>query len=160
MPFYVATTCGRGVQEKSQREIKNISFSNIRARGYWNALLEGNLDKNISDVQFNNITLEITDDDKYWEEIQDWERPFWLKGFRHPCAIYAANMKDCRFRNVRVRWDKEGDFRESALTVKDCSDMYFSECCFAAPRNGVGKFFQVRKAVKIVNFSFPGVVKQ
>ena len=137
LPIYVSATCGRGVQEQSKRQIKNISFSNIRARGYWNVLLEGNLDKNISDVQFSNVTLEITDDDKYWEEIQEWERPFWLKGFRRPCAIYAGNMKDCRFRNVTVRWDKEADFREAGLLLKDCEEMDFADCRIAAPRNGV-----------------------
>ena len=137
LPIYVSATCGRGVQEKSARQIRNISFSNIRARGYWNVLLEANLDKNISDVQFNNITLEITDDDKYWETIKPEERPFWLKGFRRPCAIYAGNMKDCRFRNVTVRWDNEADFREAALILKDCEDMDFADCRFAAPRKGV-----------------------
>ena len=86
------------------RQIRNISFSNIRARGYWNALLEGNLDKNISDVQFSNVTLEITDDDRYWEEIKPEERPFWLKTYRHPCGLYAANLSDFRFRNFTLRW--------------------------------------------------------
>ena len=137
LPIYVSATCGRGVQEKSYRQLKNISFSNIRARGYWNVLLEANLDKNISDVQFNNITLEITDDDQYWETIKPEERPFWLKGFRRPCAIYAGNMKDCRFRNVTVRWDKEADFREAALILKDCEEMDFADCRFAAPRCGI-----------------------
>lgn len=137
LPIYVSATCGRGVQEKSARQIRNISFSNIRAKGYWNVLLEGNLDKNISDVQFSNITLEITDDDKYWETIKPEERPFWLKGFRRPCAIYAGNMKNCRFRNVTVRWSEEADFREAGLMLKDCEEMDFSDCRIAAPRCGV-----------------------
>ena len=118
------------------RKIKLFSTA-VAARGYWNVLLEGNLDKNISDVQFSNITLELTDDDKYWEVIQEWERPFWLKGFRRPCAIYAGNMKNCRFRNVTVRWDKEADFREAGLILKDCEEMDFADCRIAAPRCGV-----------------------
>ena len=46
-------------------------------------------------------------------------------------------MKDCRFRNVTVRWDNEADFREAALILKDCEDMDFADCRFAAPRKGV-----------------------
>ena len=118
------------------RKIKLFSTA-VAARGYWNVLLEGNLDKNISDVQFSNITLELTDDDKYWEVIQEWERPFWLKGFRRPYAIYAGNMKNCWFRNVTVRWDKEADFREAGLILKDCEEMDFADCRIAAPRCGV-----------------------
>lgn len=137
LPIYVSATAGRGVQEQSKRQIKNISFSNIRAKGYWNVLLEANKDKNISDVQFSNITLEITDDDKYWEVIQEWERPFWLKGFRRPCAIYIGNMKDCRFRNVTVRWSEEADFREAAVIMKDSDNIDFADCRFNAPRCGV-----------------------
>ena len=137
LPFYVASNCGFGALEKSERQIRHISFSNIRARGYWNALLEGNLDHNISDVQFSNVTLEITDDDRYWEEIKPEERPFWLKLFRHPCGIYAANMTDCRFRNFTMRWREEADFREAALMLKDCTDMDFADCRFFAPRCGV-----------------------
>ena len=137
LPIYVSATCGRGVQEKSFRQLRNISFSNIRAKGYWNVLLEANTDKNISDVQFSNITLEITDDDKYWEVIKPEERPFWLKGFRRPCAIYIGNMKDCRFRNVTVRWSEEADFREAAVIMKDSENIDFADCRFNAPRCGV-----------------------
>ena len=88
-------------------------------------------------MQFSNVTLEITDDDRYWEEIKPEERPFWLKTYRHPCGLYAANLSDFRFRNFTLRWSEEADFREAALILKDCDGMDFADCRFRAPRCGV-----------------------
>jgi polygalacturonase len=131
-PFYLANSSIMGAQEgqfpHSKHTIKNISFNNIQAHSYWNALIEGSGNQNIYNISFNNVAFEMYGGDEIRTDVPLSERFNYLS-FRYPYAMYIANLRDCIFNNFRVSWhEKASNLWQKSIEMNNCKDLAFINC--------------------------------
>lgn len=135
-PFYVAPNEAMGPLPSSLREVKGIQFSNIRAKGRRNCLIEGNQDYNMSDVIFSDVTIEMS----AGEDIIQTAPPEMRTGcgaYHYPHALHIDYAKDFIFRNFTIRWNNASENWKSAVYISNSTDLKFQDCRFFPPKDGI-----------------------
>lgn len=133
-PFDISSNWAMPPLKQSKRKIRNIAFRNILARGSWCSILQGNEDRNVSDIEFSDISLTMTGSD--WIER---EPKLPLRGwdvYRRPWAFYAVNTERVTFRRFTCRWQDENDRWKGAFYFRNNIDLNKDGCRFDAPVNG------------------------
>jgi hypothetical protein len=134
-PFYVMSNCFMPPLPRSDKTISGITFRGIRAKGIWNCLIMGNLEPNISDVEFIDVTLELSGGEEIIDNLPDNQR----KGYRfcrYPYGFYVANANNITFRNFKFQWSNELERWSSAFRLKNTKDIKFDSCDIKSPKQG------------------------
>ncbi|MBE6385871.1 MAG: hypothetical protein E7048_09450 [Lentisphaerae bacterium] len=134
-PFFITVNSHHGIGDVSTSYIRGIIISNCRFRSVWNGLIEGNRDYNLTDLQFNNVSFEMSGGDEILYPLDDDMRVSY-RSHRYPAAVAMRYVRDCRFRNVTVRWRDESEKYRCALWMKKCEETDIMDCRLTPPRNG------------------------
>ena len=126
-PFYVSSNGNMGAFPHSKSHVRDITFRHIRARGFWNALLEGNDDYNVTNLTFEDVAVEMYGGDAIEPDIPQ-EKRVDRFAHRYPYGIVIRNIKDAVFRNFSVNfhpfasklWQKE-------IWIERCVNIAFVE---------------------------------
>lgn len=113
-PFYVSSNANMGAKAESGSHVRNITFRHIRARGFWNALIEGNDDYNVTRLTFEDVDIEMYGGDAIEPNLPQ-EKRVDRFAHRYPFGVVIRNIKDAVFRDFNVRfhsrasklWQKE-----------------------------------------------------
>ncbi len=84
-------------------QVKNIVFENINCKGENGIFIYGELEKNIQNISFRNISVELestTDWPKINHDIRPCKYDGIIEGKLNP--VYVRNAKDISFENVRI----------------------------------------------------------
>ena len=137
-PFYIMSNCFRPPLQRSDKSISGIMFRGIRAKGVGNCLIQGNIEPNISDIMFVDVTLELSGGEKIIDDIPDEER----RGYmfcRYPYGFYISNAETITFRNFKFHWQNESELWRSAFRIKNNTmGIKFESCEIESPKQGVG----------------------
>ena len=117
----------------SRKKISGITFRGIRGYGKANSIIQGNLDRNISEIEFSDVSLILSGGKQI---LQDTTK---LKGpdvYKRPFGFYIVNCKNIRFYRFRLHWKEETDAWKSALYLSGTEDIFINDCVFEAPKAG------------------------
>lgn len=132
IPIDISSNWADKPLKTSRKEIRGITIQNVRGYGCRTSILQGNLDYNVSDLTFSDISLEITGG----EDILNPNHPSVPICYLRPCAFYVAYAADVLFRNCRIRWKDETELWQQAIEAENNRDLVFTDCRFAVPRGG------------------------
>ena len=132
IPIDISSNWADKPLKTSRKEIRGITIQNVRGYGCRTSILQGNLDYNVSDLTFSDISLEITGG----EDILNPAHPSVPICYLRPCAFYVAYAADVLFRNCRIRWKDETELWQQAIEAENNRDLVFTDCRFAVPRGG------------------------
>jgi polygalacturonase len=131
--IFVISSDIKGPQGKASKSISNINFDHLRASGCHTALLQGNTDCNIDDINFTNAVFEfyggqdIPSDKSQFEKVTGETSPVKTTS----TALLLRNCKNINFRNTRLVWGRDinGSW-EKALEYTNSKNISLDNCCF------------------------------
>lgn len=106
----IAITAVRRYEDTNVGHIKNIRFENIFCKGENGITIYGDESKNIEDVSFENVKLDIVNKTEWPKNMKDIRPTFEENGglFEHDFnAVFIKNTGKIKFKDLRIHESKE-----------------------------------------------------
>ncbi len=117
----------------SRKKISGITFRGIRGYGKANSIIQGNLDRNIEEIEFSDVSLTLSGGERILPEMEKWTGD---NVYRRPYGFYIVNASGIRFHRFRLRWRDETDAWKSALFLSNTEEVRMDDCTFDIPKAG------------------------
>jgi len=139
IPINIVTSMMEEGPEKTDRFIRDISFSNIRATSVKPGVILGNETRTIHNISFDNVDIAMDYDPDV--EVADYDIPprgSDSYGFGVPSAgFFVGNAADIRFKNFRLKWQKENDKINYGLMTHNVQNISIEQCDFGKKTNKI-----------------------
>lgn len=132
IPFNIVTSMLEEGPEKTDRFIRNISFSHIRGTCTKPGVILGNESVTIHNISFDNVEFtKRKADDISFSDAPCPPRGSDSYGFGVPPAgVFVGNASDVRFRNFRIIWETDDKRWKYGLMTHNTHNLSVEDCDF------------------------------
>jgi hypothetical protein len=111
-PIHISVIDGGPLETGSLGQLKNVTFTNIQAKGENGIIIWGNENGSIQNVRFRNVTLDVVNGPLQSEYGGNFDlRPaniLELNLFKHDIpGIFIRYARDVSFHDVHLKWEQE-----------------------------------------------------
>ncbi|MFO7948709.1 MAG: glycosyl hydrolase family 28 protein [Armatimonadota bacterium] len=110
-----------GETARPPADIRDISFSHIRATGHEGAYIGGNEEHPVSGLRLHDVELRMTGGEVDADFSERTPRPVGTN--RVPAGIFLRHVDDVRMSGLRIRWDEIAGGWQHAVVVEDSSNL-------------------------------------
>jgi len=132
-----------GEHARPPAQIRNLSFSHIRAIGRQGSYIGGNEGQHISGIHLHEVDLVMTGNDVDQGFAEKTPSPTGSNGV--PAALWVRHVDGLRLSGLRVEWQEAGDAWQAGVVVEHGDGVALSAVEAPPPPESVGESIRLEQ---------------